>query len=290
MEVWKLAKEPRKLRLRKIAKPQKLALRVDPRHIAIIIGCVVAGVGAYMFLTKAPSSVVENVIENVRVGESQTYGIYVSGIKVGSLTSQITGTAIVGGVECYVARYGYVVGDGARWGELKFDNEGNLRRATVEWYENFSSTDEWWNDSSYLRTDVGYFSAGNRMDVIIEDNSGRYENRDDNNLLPGEIMVPEHVWYLLRFESLYQGYRKEFFINALPDATQYVPVAFQVVGDNTLKTQAGDFDCWVIEGENTQLTSWPIDNLWVAKDTGVVVKAIELQDSVQFEYVLLNYG
>lgn len=270
-----MARKMRKKQLRKRAKPRKWAFRMDYRYAAIIIGCLVVSVGAYLYLTSGA--------QFIRVGENQTYGIYIGGTKRGTLTSQITGTAIVENVECYVAQYSLMYGDKARAGELKFDKSGNLRRAVIAEVENLSL--KW-------RTEVGYSFADKLMRVIVEDNRvpENYEEKDDYNNLTAEIMVPEHVWYLLRFESLYRGYRREFYLNLLPDATINVSAAIQVIGDQTVETQAGSFDCWIIEGENTQLTSWPIDKLWVSKDWRFVVKAIEWQGSTQVEYVLESYG
>lgn len=275
MEGLKLVKKPRKRRLPKRAGPPKRGFRMNYKHVAIILGCaVVLSVGGYLLLISSPTF--------IKVGESMTYGIYIGGTKVGSLTSQITGTAPIEGVECYVAQYSLSTGSAARSGVLKFDKDGNLMRAAIAAAENLSL--KW-------RTEVGYSFTDNLMRVVFEDNRTpeNYRENDVYMNLTAEIMVPEHVWYLLRFGPLHQYYRREFYINLLPDATLNVRAAFQVVGDEVVETQAGRFDCWVLEGENTQPTSWPIDKLWVAKSERVVVKAIEWLGDVQVEYILESY-
>lgn len=240
----------------------------------IILACVVVlSVGGYLFLTPGPP---------IRVGENMVYGIYVGDSRIGSLTLRITGTVVVENAESYVARYSLVTDDVARVGELKFDKEGNLRRAAIAEAEDLSL--KW-------KTEVGYSFADKLMRVIIMDNRNP-ENYWENDVfinLTAEIMVPEHVWYLLRFESLHKGYRREFHINLLPDATLNVRAAIQVVGEEVIETPAGRFECWVLEGENTRLASWPIDKVWVAKDERLVVKAIEWQDNIQIEYTLESH-
>lgn len=252
--------------------PTRRRFRLSYKHAGLILGCMVAlAAGGYLLLTsKAPF---------IKVGENMTYGIYVGDSKIGSLTLRIAGTAIVENAECYVARYSLVTGNATRAGELKFDKDGNLRRAAIAEAENLSL--KW-------RTEVGYSFADKLMRVIVEDNRDP-ENYWENDVfinLTAEIMVPEHVWYLLRFESLHRGYRREFHINLLPNAVLNVRAAIRVVGEEAVKTPAGSFDCWVLEGENTQLASWPIDKLWVAKDEKLVIKAIEWQNTTQIEYIL----
>ena len=264
------------------AEPQKRGFRVGYKHVAMILACVaVLGVGGYLLLTSgAPPT---GVGGRIRVGENQTYGIYVGDSKIGSLTLRITGTTIVENAESYVARYSLVTGDTARVGELKFDKDGDLRRAVIAEAEDLSL--KW-------RTEVGYSFADKLMRVIVWDNRNP-ENYWENDVyisLTAEVMVPEHVWYLPRFESLHRGYRREFHINLLPDATLNVGAAIQVVGEEVVETKTGRFDCWVLEGENTRLASWPIDKVWVAKGERFVVKAIEWQNSTQVEYKLEGYG
>lgn len=94
---------------------------------------------------------------------------------------------------------------------------------------------------------------------------------------------------LLRLEPLSFGYRREFRINLLPDATLNVRAAIRFIGEEAVGTPAGGFDCWVIEGENTRLASWPIDKLWLAKMGDFVVKAVEHQDQIQVDYILEGY-
>jgi len=257
----------------KRAKPPRRGLRIGYKSVAIILGCAVVLSVGYLLLTSRPP---------IRVGEKMTYGIYAGDAKIGLLTIQVTGTAVVEKVECFVARYSLVVGDTARAGELKFDWDGNLRRAVIAEAEKLSL--KW-------RTEVGYSFAEELMRVIVEDNRDpeNYQEKDAYIKLDAEIMVPEHVWYILRFESLQQGYRREFHINLLPNATLNVRVTLKVVGWETVETPAGRFECWVLEGENTGLASWPIDKVWIAKDERFVVKAIEWQNNIQVEYVLESY-
>jgi len=255
------------------AKPPR-GLRISYKSVAMILGCAVAISVGYLLLTPRPPLIV--------IGESMTYGIYIRDAKIGSLTTKITGTALVENVESFVARYSLVVGGTARAGELKFDGDGNLRRAAVAEAENLSL--KW-------RTEVGYSFAEELMRVIVEDNRDpdKYWENDVYIRLTTVIMVPEHVWYLLRFESPHLGYRREFHVNLLPNAVLNVRVALKVVGGETVETPAGRFDCWVLEGENTRLASWPIDKLWVAKKERFVVRAIEWQDDIQLEYILESY-
>lgn len=244
---------------------------VDSEKIAMIFAfSVLVGVAGYMILIPATSG---------WIGENLVYGVYVDNEKIGTLSMEITGTSIVENVEMYVARYSFVFGDSARAGELKFDMEGRLWRAVVAVAE---------NDSLIWRTEIGYSFVDELMRVVVEDNrvSDNYVENDFLLYLTENIVAPEYIWYFFRFESLQRYYRREILINLLPDATYTVGAAFQVTGDETITTPAGNFDCWVLEGENTQLTAWPIDKLWVTKGGGLVVKGLETNDAIQYEYIL----
>ncbi len=242
--------------------------------IAIFICAVVFSVGAFYFLARGVSS-------PVRVGEQQVYGIYYQDTKIGTLTIQVNGTVVVENVESFVATYSlsFPTLDRARSGMLKFDAGGNLRRAVIAQAE--ENTLKW-------RTEVGYFFADGLMRVIVEDNRNPedYMEEDTYINLTAEIMVPEYAWYLLRFEPLNQDYRHEFYINLLPNAILNVRAAVQVTGEETVETPVGSWECWVLEGENTQLTSWPIDRIWVAKDSGLVVKGVKSQNGEEIIYLL----
>lgn len=266
--VWKTRKRgPKRRRAQK-----KMLIVGSLSLIILIIFCTVVGV---LVLLQPPGC-------PVKVGENQTYSIYDGPTRRGSLTLRITNTETVENAECYVARYSLMVDETTRSGKLEFDKNGNLRDARIEEVENLSL--KW-------RTEVNYSFAEALMRVIFQDNRNPEDYLKDVAYinLTEEIMVPEHIWYLIRLESLHQGYRREFYINLLPNATFNTSAAIQVVGEETLETPAGRFDCWVLEGENTQLAPWPIDKLWVAKNERVVVKAVEDQAGAQIEYLLESY-
>jgi hypothetical protein len=248
---------------------------VRKKIVGLILIAIVAG--AVYLLTREEAT--------FRVGEKQVYRVYYQGENIGSLTLQIEGTEIVEGVESYVAFYSLTLPglDKARSGRLKFDAVGNLRRAVIAEAEEGAL--KW-------RTEIGYSFAENLMRVIVEDNRDpeNFKEEDTYIRLTAEIMAPEHVWYLLRLEPLGFGYRREFHINLLPDATLNVRVAFKVVGEESVQTLAGTFDTWVIVGENTALAAWPIDRIWVEKGDGMVVKAVENQAGVLFVYELVEMG
>ncbi|RLG57092.1 MAG: hypothetical protein DRN83_02620, partial [Hadesarchaea archaeon] len=166
-----------------------------------------------------------------------------------------------------------------RFGILKFDFNGNLRRAVTTEVE---------GEALKWRTEIGYSFSDKLMRVILEDNRDpeNYIERDTYINLTAEIMLPEHVWYLFRFEPLGDSYRHELYLNLLPDAFLNVKVAFHVVGEEELDTPAGSWSCWVIEGENTQLASWPVDKVWVDKERALVIKAVENQDGHEVVYLL----
>lgn len=264
-----MAQEPSELGR---AELPKRGSRIGYRRLVLILACVaVLSIGGHLLLSsRAPA---------IKVGENMSYGVYVGDRKVGSLTLRITGTTTVENAECYAARYLLTTGNVARAGELKFDGQGNLRRATIALAENLSL--RW-------RTEVGYSFADRLMRVIVEDNRdpGNYRESDVYINLTAEIMVPEHVWYLLRFEPLRKDYRREFHLNLLPDATLNVKAAIRVTGEEVIETPAGRFECWVLEGENTRLASWPVDKIWVAKNERLVARAVEWQDDIQIEYRL----
>ena len=221
------------------------------------------------------------VSPHVYVGKRQVYGVYYHDTKLGTLTFQVGSTTVVENVESFIATYSlyFPILDKARLGTLKFDSDGNLRRAVIAEVE--SGILKW-------RTEIGYSFADGLMRVIVEDNRNPegYSEEDTYVNLTAEIMVPEHIWYLLRFESLSENYRHEFYINLLPDAVLNVRTAVQVVDGETVGTPAGTWDCWILEGENTQLTSWPIDKIWVDKGSGMVVKGMENQNGDGVVYLL----
>ncbi len=241
--------------------------------VAVFTCAVVLSISAIYFMTQ--------VVPPVRVGERQVYGVYYQDVKIGTLTLQVGSTAMVENVESFVATYSLSLHtfNKARSGTLKFDADGNLRRAVIAEVE--ENVVKW-------RTEIGYSFSDGLMRVIVGDNRNpeEYLENDVYINLTAEIMVPEHVWYLLRFKSLDQNYRHEFYINLLPNAIFNVRVAVQVVGEETVETPTGSWDCWVLDGENTQLTSWPIDSIWVSKGNGLVIKAVENQGGDEITYVL----
>jgi len=218
----------------------------------------------------------------VKVGESLSFGIYVGGTRIGSLLERITESTVIENTKCYVAKYTLTTNGSARAGVLKFDERGRLRRAVIAQAENLSL--KW-------RTEVGYFYDQGLMRVIVQDNRVPENYRENDVLIrfgSETVMLPEHVWYFLRFQPLGPHYRLELYLNLLPYANFNQKVALKVTREEDIETPAGRFSCWVLEGENTRLASWPIDKIWVSKNEKIVVKAIELQDSIQIEYSLLE--
>lgn len=245
-------------------------------RVALLVFCcaVALGTACIWYLTREAFP--------IWVGEEQNYGTYVKNGRVGTLTAWIEGMEKFDGVECYVARYMLTFGDTARAGRLKFDREGRLRHVKVALVENKAL--KW-------TTEVGYSPATDTMRVIIKDNRDpeNYSESDDILRVPGETLVPEYLWYLIRLERLQPGYRREFYLNCMPEAGTIFSAGVAVIGEEKIQTSAGLFDCWVVRGENTRLAPWPIDRVWVAKDGKFVVKAVELQDDIQFEYFLESY-
>lgn len=208
----------------------------------------------------------------IRVGERQTYGIYLDNIdnKIGALEIGVENTTIIENVECYLVRYSLEVDGGKRSGQLEFEKGIWPKHTKITLTENESL--EW-------DTEINYSFFTNLMHVVVKDNRDPDNYQEINNYLSfsERIMTPEHLWYILRFGPFYQGYRQEFYINLLPDATENLTIAMEVVGEEEIETQAGYFVCWVLEGENTQPTQWPIDKLWIAKGERLVVQALENQ-------------
>ncbi len=241
--------------------------------VSVFTCLIVLGLGIAHFLS--------SVSLPVRVGERQVYGIYCENTKIGTLIFQVIDTAVVENVNSFVSTYSLFspLSNEERSGTLKFDFNGNLRRAVIA--EVGGGVLKW-------RTEVGYSFSDELMRVILEDNRDpeNYIERDTYINLTAEIMVPEHVWYFLRFEPLGSDYRHEFYLNLLPDALLSVKVAFHVAGEEEVNTPAGSWSCWVIEGENTQLASWPVDKIWVDKESALVVKAVENQSGYQVVYLL----
>jgi hypothetical protein len=253
--------------------PQPPARRGRSLKILALIAGAALAAAACLLLTSSEK-------QPVRVGESLDFAVYAGGTKIGTLSERISESAVVENASCYVARYTLTVGGSARAGVLKFDGEGRLRRAVVAQAENLSL--RW-------RTEVGYSFSQGLMRVIVQDNRDP-ENYRENDLLvrfgSETVMLPEHVWYFLRFQPLGPGYRRELYLNLLPDAALNVRAALRVTGEERVETPAGRFSCWVLEGENTGLAPWPIDRIWVSKDRKIVVKAVEWVNGVQCEYVL----
>lgn len=249
--------------------------------VAVFICAVVTGVSVIYFL-------VPEVPFPIRLGERQVYGIYLGGNKVGTLELWVSGTVAVEGEELYISHYNLSYSDVLRSGLSKFDGMGRLHR--------FEATQRNGEDLEW-RVEVSYLLSDNRMGVIIEDNRDpdNYRTADSYMSIEGvEIMMPEHVWYYLGFQELYPEYQYSLRLNLLPNPVvgsiapaQNTVVTLRVTGSETVETSVGSFECWMVEGgENTRLAAWPIDRIWVAKESGLVVKGIENQDGDELIFML----
>ena len=199
------------------------------------------GVVGYLLLTGPFPTRVSGPI---RIGENQTYGVYVGGNRLGTMVSWVEGTESFDDVQCYVARYSLTIGNAAQAGRMLFDQGGRLRYAKIAVAD---------NEGLKWTTEIGYSPALGVMRVIVEDNRvpENYRVYDNTVVTPGEVMVPIHPWYLFRVENLYSGYQRSFYVNSLPIATTVVPAKISVTGEEKVETPAGSFDCWTLQGENT---------------------------------------
>lgn len=124
------------------------------------------------------------------------------------------------------------------------------------------------NGSLEWVTEISYFFSTGLMHVAVNDNRDpeNYQEIDNYLAFSERIMTPEHLLYLLRFVFFNLGYHQEFHLNLLPDATENLTIAMEVVDEEEIETQAGYFACWVLE-----------DKLWIAKDERLVIKAVKKQ-------------
>lgn len=235
--------------------------------------CIIILIIAALLVLRGPT-------HRIRVGEQQTYGIYSEDNKIGTLVIGVENVTSIENVEGYLARYSLEIGSIERLGELKFEKGIWPRHTNITLTENGSL--EW-------ATEISYSFSADLMYVIVKDNRDPENYRETDNYLAfsERIMTPEHLWYILRFTSLHLGNRQEFYLHLLPDATENLTIAMEVVDKEEIETQAGYFVCWVLEGENTNPIHWPIDELWIAKGERLVIKAVKKQaEGPDVTYVL----
>ncbi|MEM2878776.1 MAG: hypothetical protein QXG10_04470 [Candidatus Hadarchaeales archaeon] len=216
----------------------------------------------------------------IKDDENLVYGIYSGGERMGELKLWVEGRETVDNVECFVVRYSIYIpnDDRARSGVMKFDSRGTLRRVRIAEAE--QNVLKW-------ATEIGYFKQG-LMRVVVEDNRipEAFSEKDETILTPPDATVGEYVWYLIRFDDVGEGYSRRFGMSLMPDATTIVSSRISVSGEENVESPAGTFECWAMEGENTESVPWPVDRMWVSKKDGIVIKASELIGGGETTYLL----
>ena len=217
----------------------------------------------------------------IRLGEKMVYGIYVEEARKGSWEIGIEENMTTWeDVPCYKANYMMGLGRVQQGGWLKFDENGRLRHVRVWQY--LDDIPRWAVEIVYFyRDEVMFVHLDNYEDL---DENGRPKVTEDIMPMRKETTVAEHLWYLLRVESLGPDYAREFDLNAFPNATQLVAAKVNVIKEEKTETFAGTFDCWLISGQG------PFDWMWVEKGGRLVAKLQEESGGQTRVFVLESYS
>jgi hypothetical protein len=197
------------------------------------------------------------------LGERLEYQIEGGGFFLLEVSPQKT---LYRGVKCYNVRFEFSSGSLQRSGSYLMDEKGGLRFLQVQVAENAQGTEvrvtgglEVWAGLNKVHTSWISSTEG-----VVHENF--FE-------LPPNLSTPEHFLMLVRFRNLKSGYYEEFSFLQLPIPTE-APVNAQVIGSETVRTPAGEFECRVL-----QLGGGWNARLWVS-EYGVVARFQE--DNLQY--------